>query len=150
MARPPPQQARPFKPHLQQRFQQGCTNAAALHREITAQGCAGSCGLVRDYLEQYRRAPDPIAPAPPTVREVTGWLTHLRGQQLLAWIAAVRAEGLPGLTAFADSLTSDLDAVTRGLTTHWSSGPIEGRVNHIKTVSSSRGRRSPRLSRNRT
>ncbi len=31
-----------------------------------------------------------------------------------AWIAAVRAEGLPGLTAFADSLTSDLDAVTRG------------------------------------
>jgi transposase len=46
----------------------------------------------------------------------------------------VRAEGLPGLTAFADSLTSDLDAVTRGLTTRWNSGPIEGRVNHIKML----------------
>jgi transposase len=66
----------PFKPHLQQRFQQGCTNAAALHREITAQGYAGSYALVRDYLDQYRRAPDPIAPPPPTVREVTGWLTR--------------------------------------------------------------------------
>lgn len=48
--------------------------------------------------------------------------------------AAVRAENLPGLTAFADSLTSDLDAVTRGLTTRWNSGPIEGRVNHIKML----------------
>ena len=37
-------------------------------------------------------------------------------------------------TAFADSLTSDLDAVTRGLTTRWNSGPIEGRVNHIKML----------------
>jgi transposase len=45
-----------------------------------------------------------------------------------------RLEGLPGLTAFADSLTSDLDAVTRGLTTRWNSGPIEGRVNHIKML----------------
>jgi transposase len=31
-------------------------------------------------------------------------------------------------------LERDLDAVTHGLTTHWSSGPIEGRVNHIKMV----------------
>jgi hypothetical protein len=37
-------------------------------------------------------------------------------------------------TAFADSLTSDLDAVTRGLTTRWNSGPIEGRVKHIKML----------------
>ena len=51
------------------------------------------------------------------VRAFGEMLTKLRGQELPAWIAAVRAEGLPGLTAFADSLTSDLDAVTRGLTT---------------------------------
>ena len=29
---------------------------------------------------------------------------------------------------------ASLEAVTRGLTTRWSSGPIEGRVSHIKTV----------------
>jgi transposase len=71
------------------------------------------------------------------VRAFGEMLTKLRGQELPAWIAAVRAEGLeglPGLTAFADSLTSDLDAVTRGLTTRWNSGPIEGRVNHIKML----------------
>jgi len=170
-----PSKLDPFKPHMQQRFQQGATNAAALHREITARGYAGSYALVRDYLDQYRRAPDLIAPAPPTVREVTGWLTrhpdrltadellglkailerrpelqaaadhvrafgemltHLRGQQLPAWIAAVRADAddLPGLGSFAAGLERDLDAVTRGLTTPWSSGPIEGRVNHIKMV----------------
>jgi hypothetical protein len=68
------------------------------------------------------------------VRAFGEMLTKLRGQELPAWIAAVRAEGLPGLTAFADSLTSDLDAVTRGLTTRSNSGPIEGRVNHIKML----------------
>jgi hypothetical protein len=68
------------------------------------------------------------------VRAFGEMLTKLRGQELPAWIAAVRAEGLPGLTAFADSLTSDLDAVTRGLTTRWNAGPIEGRVNHIKML----------------
>jgi transposase len=63
-------------------------------------------------------------------------LTHRRGQQLPAWIAAVRADGagLPGLGSFAAGLEHDLAAVTAGLTTRWSSGPIEGRVNHIKMV----------------
>jgi len=162
-----------FKPHLQQRVQQGCINAVQLHQEVTALGFAGSYGLVRDYLEPYRRMPGPIAPAPPTVRQVTGWLTrhpdrltddehleleailercpelraaadHIRafgemltrlgGQDLPAWIAAVGADELPGLGSFATGLERDLDAVTRGLTSRWSSGPIEGRVNHIKMV----------------
>lgn len=33
----------------------------------------------------------------------------------LSWIAAVRADELPGLTSFAIGLESDLDAVTAGL-----------------------------------
>src|SRR6266508_2309014 len=170
---PRPSKLDPFKPYLQQRWEQGCRNAAQLYREVGARGFAGSYALVRSYLDAYRVRPDPAAPPPPTVRQVTGWLTRhpatlteddqvrlkavleqcpelrsaaghvrafgemltkLRGQELPAWIAAVRAEGLPGLTAFADSLTSDLDAVTRGLTTRWNSGPIEGRVNHIKML----------------
>jgi hypothetical protein len=49
--RPRPSKLDAFKPHLQQRFQQGATNAAALHREITALGYAGSYTLVRAYLE---------------------------------------------------------------------------------------------------
>jgi len=159
----------PFKPDLRQGWEQGCTNAAELYRQITARGFAGSYGLVRDFLDQYRSAPGPIAPAPPTVRAVTGWLTRhpdrltadeqsqlqailercpqlraatghirwfgemltgLRGQDLPAWISAVRADDLPGLGSFAAGLEADFDAVTCGLTTRWSSGVVEGRVNH--------------------
>jgi hypothetical protein len=132
---PRPSKLDPFKPYLQQRWEQGCRNAAQLNREVGARGFAGSYALVRSYLDAYRVRPDPAAPPPPTVRQVTGWLTRhpatlteddqvrlkavleqcpelrsaaghvrafgemltkLRGQELPAWIAAVRAEGLPG------------------------------------------------------
>lgn len=33
-------------------------------------------------------------------------------------------------------LEKDWDAVLQGLSTRWNSGPVEGRVNHIKMVSS--------------
>jgi transposase len=61
-------------------------------------------------------------------------LTQLRGQKLPGWIAAVQAGDLPGLSSFAAGLDGDLDAVTCGLTSRSSSGPIEGRVNHIKML----------------
>ena len=41
---------------------------------------------------------------------------------------------LPGITSFAKGLAQDPDAVTNGLTMPWSSGPVEGRVNHIKMI----------------
>jgi hypothetical protein len=50
-------------------------------------------------------------------------------QHLKDWIAAVRSEDLPGLHTFAAGPEKDWDAVVRGLTTHWNSGPVEGRVN---------------------
>lgn len=170
---PRPSKLDPFKPYLQQRWESGCTNALQLHREIVELGYPGGYGQVRAYFEQRRAKPEPIAPAPPTVRQITGWLarhpdtlaeddqprltavmeqcpelrsaaghvrafgemiTKLQGQRLPDWIAAVRADGLPGLTSFANGLESDLDAVTAGLTTRWNSGPVEGRVNHIKMI----------------
>ena len=39
---------------------------------------------------------------------------------------------LPGIAGFAKGMQHDLDAVTTGLTLPWGSGPVEGRVNHIK------------------
>jgi len=171
--RPRPSKLDAFKPHLQQRWEQGCRNATTRYREITALGYTGSYALVRDYLRSSRPRPGPIAPAPPSVRAVTGWLTRhpdtltedeqvqlraiveqcpelraaaghirafgemltkLRGQNLPAWIAAVRADNLPGLASFAAHLEHDLAAVSCGLTMRWNSGPIEGRVNHIKVL----------------
>ncbi|MEV4751695.1 ISL3 family transposase [Streptosporangium sp. NPDC049248] len=170
-----PSKLDPFKSHLRQRWEAGCTNARQLHREITALGFQGSYSLVRDYLDDHheRLALAPIAPPAPTVRQVTSWLTrhpdslteddklqlkpildhcpelraasgHIRvfgemltelsGHDLPAWISAVRADDLPGLTSFAGGLESDLDAVINGLTMRWNSGPVEGRVNHIKMI----------------
>jgi transposase len=41
---------------------------------------------------------------------------------------------LRGLSSFANGLEQGLDAVTNGLTSRWNSGPVEGRVNHIKMI----------------
>ena len=61
-------------------------------------------------------------------------ITGLTGQDLPQWMAAARDAGLPGIASFAKGLEQDLDAVTNGLTMTWSSGPVEGRVNHIKMI----------------
>jgi transposase len=170
---PRPSKLDPFKPHLDQRTEEGCGNAAQLFREIRALGYDGSYSIVRDHLDQHRPGKAPLTPPPPTVRRVTGWLTrrpgsltedeqpqlkallercpelqaassHVRafatmltqltGQNLPQWISDVKAADLPGLSSFAKGLEQDLDAVTQGLTSRWNSGPVEGRVNHIKMI----------------
>jgi transposase len=68
------------------------------------------------------------------VRAFAAMITELTGQDLPQWMAAARNAGLPGIASFAKGLEQDLDAVTNGLTMTWSSGPVEGRVNHIKMI----------------
>jgi len=170
---PCPSKLDPFKPYLDQRAGEGCGNGAQLFREISERGYAGSYPVVRDYLSQHRPAREPLPQAPPTVRDVTGWLTRhpdsltdddrpqlkaaldrcpelraaseqvrtfaamltqLTGQDLPQWISDARDAGLPGISSFARGLEQDLDAVTNGLTMPWNSGPVEGRVNHIKMI----------------
>jgi transposase len=67
-----------FKPYLHERFNAGYTDAARLTEEITAMGYRGSDKTVRRYLHPFRAtltAP-PAQPIPPTVRQVTSWLTR--------------------------------------------------------------------------
>jgi transposase len=68
------------------------------------------------------------------VRSFADMLTNLRGDHLGTWITAAKQAALPGITGFATGLTSDLDAVTAGLTLPHSSGPVEGNVNRIKMM----------------
>jgi transposase len=65
-----------YTDYLHQRWTQGCTDAAALTKEITALGYRGSEQTVRRYLHPLRdgRPTPPARPAAPTVREVTGWI----------------------------------------------------------------------------
>ncbi|MET7403565.1 ISL3 family transposase [Dactylosporangium sp. NPDC005572] len=84
------------------------------------------------------------------VQDFADMMRKLRGARLPQWIAAVLASDLAPLHSFAKGLQRDLAAVTAGLTLPWSSGAVEGQVNRVKMLSSSRGRFSPRLSQNRT
>jgi transposase len=170
---PRPSKLDPFKPYLDQHASGGHGSITRLFREIRDLGYDGSYSVVRDYLDQTRPTKAALPQVPPTVRDVTGWLTRrpdslteddkprlkaildrcpelqaasdqirgfaamiiqLTGQDLPQWIATARDTGLPGISSFAKGLEQDLDAVTNGLTTSWSSGPVEGRVNHIKTI----------------
>ncbi|MEU4643354.1 ISL3 family transposase [Micromonospora sp. NPDC023814] len=56
------------------------------------------------------------------------------GQHLDAWIDRARNAGYSEIRGFAAGLVSDRDAVVAGLAQPWSSGPVEGHVNRIKTI----------------
>ncbi|MCX4546628.1 ISL3 family transposase [Streptomyces sp. NBC_01565] len=171
--RPRPSRLDPYKPYLERRFVEGCTSVTHLHRELLADNAPVTYQMVRAHIATLRTAPADAPPRPPTVRQVTGWLTrhptvlteeeraglknvlarcpeldaaagHVRdfgeiltgrlGAMLPDWIDVVEASQLPGLTGFALHLLRDLDAVTAGLTLHWSSGSIEGAINRIKKI----------------
>ncbi|MFI1357732.1 transposase [Streptomyces sp. NPDC020898] len=68
------------------------------------------------------------------VRDFAQMLAQRTGANLPDWISTARAARLPGVTGFAHGLTTDLEAVTAGLTVHWSSGGTEGAGNRIKKI----------------
>jgi transposase len=106
-----------FKPYICQRWNQGVTDAAALHAELRERGWAGSVQTVRRYVRPFRQAaaaPDP-APAVPKTRQITRWLLtrpdHLQPDEQ-AQLQAIRArcphiDALAGhVTAFAEMMTA--------------------------------------------
>ena len=106
-----------FKPYICQRWNEGVTDAAALHAELRQRGWAGSTQTVRRYVRPFRQAlaaPDP-APAVPKTRQITRWLLtrpdHLPADEQ-AQLEAIRArcphiDALAGhVTAFAQMMTA--------------------------------------------
>jgi transposase len=106
-------------------------------RDVTNWLCRRPDSLTEDERPRLKaildRCPE-LQAASDQVRAFATMITKLTGHDLPQWMAAAREAGLPGISSFARGLEQDLDAVTNGLTTHWSSGPVEGRVNHIKMI----------------
>ncbi|MFE6869302.1 ISL3 family transposase [Kitasatospora sp. NPDC057692] len=66
-----------FKPYLNERWSEGCTNAWTLWEEIKTHGYRGGYGAVRAYLRPFRTTPTAPAARPPSPRTVARWiLTH--------------------------------------------------------------------------
>lgn len=105
-----------FKPYICQRWNEGVTDAAALHAELQQRGWVGSAQTVRRYVRPFRQAraaPDP-APAVPKTRQITRWLLtrpdHLQaGEQ--AQLEAIRAR-CPHIDALARHVTAFAQMMT--------------------------------------
>jgi transposase len=54
--------------------------------------------------------------------------------QLDPWLARAAVSPLLPLQRFAKGLRDDYDAVKAGVTLPWSSGPVEGHINRLKTL----------------
>ncbi|WP_260463709.1 helix-turn-helix domain-containing protein [Streptomyces sp. TRM72054] len=68
----------PYKPHLHQRWAQGCTVARRLFEEVRERGYPGGESVVKRYVQRLREAfphDDPPRKAP-SVRDVTSWITR--------------------------------------------------------------------------
>ncbi|MCX5207641.1 ISL3 family transposase [Streptomyces sp. NBC_00237] len=106
-------------------------------RQVTGWMMRNPDHLRDDEREQFTgvlaRCPE-LTAAERLVRSFAEMLATRSGQHLKDWTVAVQAENLPGLHTFAHGLEKDWDAVLQGLTTRWNSGPVEGRVNHIKMI----------------
>jgi transposase len=97
----------PFKPYLRQRWAQGSTKIAALHREITAQGYRGGYTTVHAFVTPLKLAAPPRPPAPPTPRQVTALITRNPARQSEAGhgqLAAICGR-CPELSALAGHVT---------------------------------------------
>jgi transposase len=117
----------PFKAYINQRWNQGITDAAVLHAELAAtQGWTGSVQAVRRYVRQFRTAdgrtkagragqPAPAAPPLPKTRQITRWLLSRPGRldaDDQAQLAAITAR-CPHLDALAGHIASFAEMMTR-------------------------------------
>ncbi|WP_327170222.1 transposase [Streptomyces sp. NBC_01336] len=67
-------------------------------------------------------------------RACTDLVRNRRGPFLLEWTRQAEQDAPKPMSGFAGFLRQDLDAVTAGLTLHWSSGVVEGHVNRVNTL----------------
>lgn len=103
-----------YKPYLDERWDEGCTNAWKLWKEIAPLGYRGSYGRVSAFLRERRTSPRPVTAQPPAPRVVTRWIlsrpeTLSEIEQLRLKIVLANCPELDALTghvrSFAEMLT---------------------------------------------
>ncbi|MEV8536191.1 ISL3 family transposase [Streptomyces sp. NPDC051211] len=103
-----------YKPYLDDRWNQGCTNAWALWEEIVPFGYKGSYQRVRAYLREKRLSPGPVSARPPTPRTVSGWI--LRHPESLTESEQLRLKAVLAHCRELDALTGHVRSFAQMLT----------------------------------
>ncbi|MER6151578.1 ISL3 family transposase [Streptomyces hirsutus] len=102
-----------YKPYLDDRWSEGCTNAWKLWEEIVPLGYKGSYQRVRAYLHDKRTSPQPVTARPPSPWAVAGWIlrrpeTLTEAEQLQLKAIRTRCPELDALTRHVQSFATML------------------------------------------
>ncbi|MFJ8770250.1 ISL3 family transposase [Streptomyces clavifer] len=103
-----------FKPYLDDRWNQGCTNAWTVWEEIMPLGYQGSCQRVRAYFREKRLSPGPVTARPPSPRVVAGWI--LRRPETLTETEHLQLKAVLVHCSELDALTSHVRSFGQMLT----------------------------------
>ncbi|MFI9496184.1 ISL3 family transposase [Streptomyces halstedii] len=103
-----------YKPYLDDRWNEGGTNAWKLWEEIVPLGYTGSYQRVRAYLRQKRTSPGPVTARPPSPRIVAGWV--LRRPASLSETEQLRLKHVRANCPEIDALTKHVRSFATMLT----------------------------------
>jgi transposase len=81
---PVPRKIDPDLPYLKRQWNEGCHHAAALYREIAAEGYTGTTDIVRLVLQSWRhiRPRSPVRFSVPSPRRACTWLLRSKGSPI--------------------------------------------------------------------
>ncbi|MFF2412308.1 transposase [Streptomyces sp. NPDC058092] len=103
-----------YKPYLDDRWNEGRTNAWKLWEEIVPLGYQGSYQRVRAYLRQKRTSPRPVTARPPSPRAVAGWV--LRRPETLSETEHLHLKNVRANCPEIDALTGHVRSFATMLT----------------------------------
>jgi transposase len=87
-----------------------------------------------DTVARLEQASPQVATASRLVHEFAQMVRERRRDHLDDWLQAAHASGIRELRYFARGVQRDYEAVAAGLSLPWSSGPVEGHINRLKTL----------------
>ncbi|MFJ8664043.1 transposase [Streptomyces sp. NPDC093795] len=92
-----------YKTYLDERWNEGCSNAWKVWEEIVPLGYKGSYQRVRAYIRKKRTSPQPVTARPPSPRTVAGWI--LRRPESLNESKQVQLKNVRAICPELDALT---------------------------------------------
>jgi transposase len=87
-----------------------------------------------ERLARLRDRDPKLAEAMDLAEEFAALLRAREPERLDPWLARARDGPLPAFRGFAESLATDEAAVRAAATLPWSTGPVEGQINRLKTL----------------